>query len=122
MAQCAKGTSEIARVVLAGCCRPGLAVRDLPYGASAATGLHEAEAAAEGSGAATKVFEAGVCRAGEATARGDGRVRHRVRICAGRQDVRSMEVQRSTGLDEPVAGVAGWRLVIQITARVLGCY
>jgi hypothetical protein len=29
-----------------------------------------------------------------------------------------MEVQRSTGLDEPVAGVAGWRPVIQITARV----
>jgi transposase len=29
-----------------------------------------------------------------------------------------MEIQRSTGLDEPVAGVAGWRPVIQITAQM----
>jgi hypothetical protein len=29
-----------------------------------------------------------------------------------------MEVQHSTGLDEPVAGVAGWRPVIQITAQM----
>ena len=118
MARCAKRTSEVARVVLAGCCRLGEAIRSIPNGAAAATGLHKAEAAVDRSGPAAKVSTAGICGVGDAAARGDGRVRHRVRICAGRQDARSMEVQRSTGLDEPVAGLAGWRPVIQITAQM----
>ena len=29
-----------------------------------------------------------------------------------------MKIQRSTRLDEPVAGVAGWRPVIEITAQM----
>ena len=29
-----------------------------------------------------------------------------------------MEIQRSAGLGEPVAGLAGWRPVIQITAQM----
>ena len=61
---------------------------------------------------------AGICGTGQAAARRDGRVRHRVRVGAGRQDARSVEIQHSTGLDEPVAGLAGWRPVIQITAQM----
>jgi hypothetical protein len=118
MAQCAKGTSEVARVVLAGCCRPGEAARSFPYGTTAAAGLYEAEAASDRSGAAAKVFAGSVCGTGETTTRRDRRVHHRVRVCAGSQDARSMEVQRTTGLDEPVAGVEGWRPVIQITAQM----
>jgi hypothetical protein len=118
MARCAKGTSEVARVVLAGCCRPGKAIRSIPNGATAATGLYEAKATVERSGAEAKVSAAGICGVGADSARRDGRLRHRVRVCAGSQDARSMEVQRSTGLDEPVASLAGWRPVIQITAQM----
>jgi transposase len=118
MAWCAKGPCEVARVVLAGCCGPGQAIRSVPNGATAATGLYEAEATAERRSPAAKVSPAGICGTGGTTAYGGGRVRHRVRVCAGRQDARPMEIQRSTGLDEPVAGVAGWRPVIQITAQM----
>src|SRR4030095_11545796 len=117
MARCAKGTGEGARVVLAGRCRVGEAIRSIPNGATAATGLHEAEATAARSGTAAKVSPAGIRGTGK-TARRDGRVHHRVRVCAGSQDARSMEVQCSTGLDEPFAGLAGWRPVIQITAQL----
>ena len=41
-----------------------------------------------------------------------------VRVCARSQDARSVEIQRSTGLDQPVAGLEGWRPVIQITAQM----
>jgi hypothetical protein len=75
MALLAKGTSEVARVVLAGRCRVGEAVRSIPNGATAATGLYEAEATAERSGTAAKVSTAGIYGTGE-TALRDGRVRH----------------------------------------------
>ena len=77
VARCAKGTNEVTRVVLAGCCRPSEAIRSVPNGASVAAGLHEAEAATDRSGAAAKVFTAGICGTGEAAARRGGRVRHR---------------------------------------------
>ena len=75
MARCAEGTSEVARVVLAGCCRLGEAIRSIPNGAAVATGLYEAEATAGRSGTAAKVSTAGICGTGETAGRG-GRVRH----------------------------------------------
>ena len=96
----------------------GEAIWSIPNGATTASGLHEAEAAAERSGTAARVFTAGICGTGQAAPRKDGRVRHRVRIGAGRQDARSMEIQHPTRLDKPVAGLAGWRPVIQITAQM----
>src|SRR6202035_1445010 len=110
MAWCAKGTGEVARVVLASCCRPCEATRSIPNGATTATGLHEAAAAAERSGTAARISTAGIFGTGE-TARRVGRVRHRVRVCAGSQDARSMEIQHSTRLDEPVAGGGGMETV-----------
>ena len=71
-----------------------------------------------GAGQRRESSAAGICGTGETTPRRDGRVRHRVRIGAGRQDARSMEIRHSTRLDKPVAGLAGWRPVIQITAQI----
>src|SRR5580700_9306669 len=117
MARCAKGTDEVARVFLASRCRPGEAIWSVPNGATAATGLHEAEAASDRNGPAGEGFTAGIRGTGETAGR-SGRVRHRVRIRAGRQDARSMEIRHSTRLDKAVAGLAGWRPVIQITAQM----
>ena len=43
----AKGTGQVARVVLAVCCGIGETIRSIPNGAAAVTGLYEAEATAE---------------------------------------------------------------------------
>ena len=45
-------------------------------------------------------------------------MRHPVGVCAGRKDACSMEVQRSTGLEKPVAVLAGRSPLIQITAQM----
>jgi hypothetical protein len=75
MARCAEGKIEVARVMRAGCCGPGEAIRSIPNGATAATGLHEAEATADRGGAAAKVLAAGICETGKAATRRDGRMR-----------------------------------------------
>ncbi len=66
----------------------------------------------------TKSTQAGIRRTDRATFSDAARVFDRVRVVARRQGAHSVESCRTARLDEPAAGLAGSREMIQITAQM----
>src|SRR6266699_570518 len=82
-------------------------------------GLYGAEETARRSfPSPTKSTQAGIHRTDRATFSDAARVFDRVRVVARRQGAHSVESCRTARLDEPAAGLAGSREMIQITAQM----